>query len=59
MIADDRYIHNSIVYPKEQVVASYAPVMPSFNGVIGEEDLMKIIAYIKSLAPRSCQAGTP
>ena len=23
--------------------------MPSFKGVIGEEDLVKIIAYIKSL----------
>ena len=32
--------------------ASYAPVMPSFTGSIGEEDLVKIIAYIKSLAPR-------
>ena len=50
VIADDRYIHDSIVYPKEQVVASYAPIMPSFKGVISEEDLMKIIAYIKSLA---------
>ena len=53
VIADDRYIHDSIVYPKEQVVASFDPVMPSFNGVIGEEDLVKIIAYIKSLAPNT------
>lgn len=50
VIADDRYLHDSIVYPREQVVASYAPVMPSFNKVIGEEDLVRIIAYIKSLA---------
>ena len=55
VIADDKYIHDSIVYPKQQVVASYDPVMPSFNGVIGEEDLVKIIAYIKSLAPRVVQ----
>ena len=50
VIADDRYIHDSIVFPAQQIVASYAPVMPSFKGVIGEEDLMKLIAYIKSLA---------
>ncbi len=49
--ADDRYIHDSIIYPQEQVVAGYAPVMPSYRGVIGEEELVKIIAYIKSLAP--------
>jgi cytochrome c oxidase subunit 2 len=59
VIADDRYIHDSILYPKEQIVASYAPVMPSFDHVIGEDDLFKIIAYIKSLAPRVVQAGSP
>ena len=51
VIADDRYIHDSILYPQEQVVASYAPLMPSFAGVIGEDDLLKIIAFIKSLGP--------
>ena len=50
VIADDRYIHDSIVAPRAQVVASYDPVMPSFAGVIGEEDLVKIIEFIKSLA---------
>ncbi len=53
VIADDRYIHDSIVYPAQQVVASYPPVMPSFKAVIGEEDLVKIIAFIKSLALRA------
>jgi cytochrome c oxidase subunit II len=55
VIADDRYVHDSIVNPGQQIVASYAPVMPSFKGVIGEEDLVKIIAYIKSLGG----TGTP
>ncbi|HET7883462.1 MAG TPA: cytochrome c oxidase subunit II [Acetobacteraceae bacterium] len=47
--ADDRYIRDSILFPRQQVVASYQPVMPSFKGVIGEEDLLKLVAYIKSL----------
>ena len=51
VIADDRYIRDSILMPSSQVVASYAPVMPSFAGVVGEEDLIKLIAYIKSLSP--------
>ncbi len=59
IIADDRYIHDSIVYPKEQIVASYEPVMPSFNSVIGEDDLVRIIAYIKSLAPAVVQGNAP
>jgi cytochrome c oxidase subunit 2 len=59
VIADDRYIHDSILYPQQQIVASYAPLMPSFDGVIGEEDLVKMVAYIKSLAPRVVQASAP
>lgn len=51
VIADDRYIRDSILMPKSQLVASYEPVMPSFAGVLNEEDLVKLIAYIKSLAP--------
>ena len=47
--ADERYIRDSILNPSQQVVASYAPVMPSFAGVIGEDDLLKLVAYIESL----------
>ena len=35
--------------PSREVVAGYEPVMPSFQGQISEEDLLKIIAYIKSI----------
>ena len=51
--ADDRYIRDCILMPETQRVASYPPVMPSFAGQISEEDLLKIIAYIKSLAPEN------
>ncbi len=30
--ADDRYIRDSILLPKSQVVAGYEPIMPSFKG---------------------------
>jgi cytochrome c oxidase subunit II len=50
VIADDRYIRDSILQPRRQIVASYQPVMPSFAGVIPEDDLLKLLAYIKSLA---------
>lgn len=48
--ADDRYIRDSILIPKQEVVAGYEPVMPSYKGRISEPDLLKILAYIKSLA---------
>ncbi len=51
VLADERYLHDSMVMPDRQVVAGYAPIMPSFAGQLGEEDILKLIAYIKSLAP--------
>jgi cytochrome c oxidase subunit II len=53
VIADDRYIRDCIMLPDTLRVASYPPVMPSFAGQMSEEDLLKIIAYIKSLAPET------
>jgi cytochrome c oxidase subunit II len=47
--ADDRYIRDSILMPKFQVVAGYEPIMPSFAGKIAEEEILRLIAYIKSL----------
>ena len=47
--ADEGYIRDSILFPQRQLVAGFAPVMPSFAGRIGEEDLLKLVAYIKSL----------
>lgn len=47
--ADDRYLHDSIVLPRSQVAAGYAPIMPSYQGRIGEEDILALIAYVKSL----------
>ena len=48
--ADERYLHDSITDPARDVVAGYDPIMPSFAGQISEEDIVKLVAYIKSLA---------
>lgn len=47
--ADERYIRDSILLPNTQVVAGYEALMPSFAGQISEDDLFKILAYIKSI----------
>lgn len=56
--ADDRYIRDSILLPKSQVVAGYEPIMPSFKGIIGEEDLLKIIEYVKSIGTITSETGS-
>ena len=51
VIADDRYIRDSILLPDTQIVAGYEPVMPSFAGQLSEDDLLALIAYLKSNSP--------
>ncbi|MEP7212496.1 MAG: cytochrome c oxidase subunit II [Acidobacteriota bacterium] len=53
--ADDAYIRNSIVNPSAQVVEGFQPIMPTFKGQVTEEQLVSLVAYIKSL---SGAAGT-
>jgi cytochrome c oxidase subunit 2 len=48
VIADDAYIRDSILLPKRDVVAGYAPVMPSFQGQASEGDILDLIAFLKS-----------
>lgn len=48
--ADERYLRDSILLPKSEVVAGYAPVMPSYAGVIAEDELARIIVYLKAAA---------
>ena len=35
--------------PAAKVVAGYQPIMPTFQGLVSEEELMQLVAYIKSL----------
>lgn len=50
LTADAAYIRDSILLPQKDLVAGYPPIMPSFAGQIGEEDLLAIIAYIRETA---------
>ncbi len=51
-LADERYLRDSVLEPKREVVAGYQPLMPSFKDQISEQDLLKIIAYIKSIGAK-------
>jgi cytochrome c oxidase subunit II len=47
--ADENYIRESILDPRAKIVAGYQPIMPTFKGLVSEEGLLQLIAYIKSL----------
>ncbi len=48
-IADDTYIRNSIFNPSDDIAAGYQQVMPSYKDQLTEEQILQVIAYIKSL----------
>jgi cytochrome c oxidase subunit 2 len=50
VVADDKYIRDSILLPRSQIVASYEPLMPSFEGKVSEDQLLRLVIYVKSLA---------
>lgn len=47
--ADESYIRESILQPKAKIVAGYQPVMPTFQGLVSEEQILNLTSYIKSL----------
>ncbi|MBC7910026.1 MAG: cytochrome c oxidase subunit II [Pyrinomonadaceae bacterium] len=49
--ADEAYIRESIINPQAQLVMGYQPIMPTFKGQLSEEQLLHLVAYIKSLSP--------
>jgi cytochrome c oxidase subunit II len=49
VVADEAYVRESIVNPAAKVTAGYQPVMPTFQGQVSEEQVIALIAYIRSL----------
>jgi cytochrome c oxidase subunit 2 len=51
VVADNNYIRQKLLTPAASIPAGYAPIMPSFAGRLSEEDILSLIAYIKSIGP--------
>ena len=49
VIANEDYLRESILDPRAKIVSGYQPIMPTFKGLVSEEGLLQLIAYIKSL----------
>lgn len=50
VVADDAYVRESVLYPSVKIVEGYKPIMPTYKGQVTEEQLLQLIAYIKSLS---------
>jgi cytochrome c oxidase subunit 2 len=46
---DESYLRESILRPQAKTVAGYPKIMPTFEGQLNEEQILQLIAYIKSI----------
>jgi cytochrome c oxidase subunit 2 len=49
-VFDESHVRESILNPAAKLAQGYEPLMPSYSGQVGEEQLLALIAYIESLA---------
>ena len=59
VLADEDYVRESILYPSAKIVNGYPAIMPTFKGQVSEEQLLQLIAYIKSLGTEERNLGKP
>jgi cytochrome c oxidase subunit 2 len=57
IVADESYIRESIVLPQAKLVVGFQPIMPTFQGLISEEGLLQLVAYVKSLSKAAPPPG--
>jgi cytochrome c oxidase subunit II len=53
VVADDNYVRESILDPTAKIVSGFKPVMPTFQGIVSDEQLNALVAYVKSLSQLS------
>ena len=46
---DEAYVRESIEYPQAKLVEGYPPTMPSFKGIVSDDEITALTEYIKSL----------
>jgi cytochrome c oxidase subunit 2 len=56
VVADETYVRESILNPAAKIVAGYQPLMPTFQGQLSEEQVIELLAYVRSLGPKQSGA---
>jgi cytochrome c oxidase subunit 2 len=48
-VVDEAYVRESILNPSAKVASGFQPIMPTFQGLVSEEQLLALVEYVKSL----------
>jgi cytochrome c oxidase subunit II len=55
--ADENFLREHILTPGKTPVAGYPQIMPTFQGLVSEDQILQLIAYIRSLAQQERPQG--
>jgi len=56
-VVDEAYLRESILNSQAKVVKGFQPLMPTFQGLVSEENLVALIEHVKSLSPHATPAA--
>jgi len=57
--ADEAYLREHILNPRALTVKGYPPIMPTFQGQVSEEQVLQLIAFVKSLGTEERKPAKP
>jgi len=57
VVVDEAYLRESILNSQAKVVKGFQPLMPTFQGLVSEENLVALIEHVKSLSPNAKPAA--
>jgi cytochrome c oxidase subunit 2 len=56
---DEGYLRESIINSQAKIVRGYQPLMPAFQGLVSEDNLVALVEYIKTLSPTATTTQAP
>jgi cytochrome c oxidase subunit 2 len=59
VVVDEAYLRESILNSQAKIVAGFQPLMPTFQGLVSEENLVALIEHVKSLSPKATTSSLP
>ena len=59
VVVDEAYLRESILTSQAKIVKGFQPLMPTFQGLISEENLVALIEHVKSLSPNATISSAP
>src|ERR671912_1472175 len=57
VVVDEAYLRESILQSQAKIVRGFQPLMPTFQGLVSEENLVALIEHVKSMSPNAGATG--